>query len=79
MLYTVQYGIIRGLFEKFVDLLLRVGILWRCGDGLFFGVPPLESDAFLTTLHSLLDNVMQAVCRKLQEASGTGGFDLLIT
>jgi hypothetical protein len=24
--------------------------LWRCGDGLFFEVPPLASDALLTTL-----------------------------
>jgi hypothetical protein len=35
--------------------------LWRCGDGLFFEVPPLASDAFLTTLHPLLENVLQAV------------------
>jgi hypothetical protein len=35
--------------------LLRIGTLWRCGDGLFFEVPPLTSDALLTTLHSLLD------------------------
>jgi hypothetical protein len=57
-------------------LLLRVGSLWRCGDGLFFEVPPLESDALLTTLHPLLKNALQIVCRKLQEDSGTGGFDL---
>jgi hypothetical protein len=31
---------------------------------------------FLTTLHPLLENVLQTVCRKLQEDSGTGGFDL---
>jgi hypothetical protein len=30
-------------------LLLRVGTLWRCGDGLFFEVPPLASVALLTT------------------------------
>jgi hypothetical protein len=35
--------------------------LWRCGDGLFFEVPPLASDALLTTLHSLLENVQQTV------------------
>jgi hypothetical protein len=52
--------------------------MWRCGDGLFFEVPPLESDTLLTTLHSLLENVLQTVCRKVQEDSGTGGFDLLI-
>jgi hypothetical protein len=45
---------VRGL-----TLLLRVGTLWRCGDGLFFEVPPLVSDAPLTTLHLLLENVLQ--------------------
>jgi hypothetical protein len=35
--------------------------LWRCGDGLFFEVPPLASDAFLTTLHPLLENLVQTV------------------
>jgi hypothetical protein len=48
--------------------------LWRCDDGLFFEVPPLASDALLTTLHPLLENVLQTVCSKLQEDSGTGGF-----
>jgi hypothetical protein len=42
-------------------LLLRVGTLWRCGDGLFFEVPPLASYAFLLTLHPLLENVLQTV------------------
>jgi hypothetical protein len=46
---------VRGLF-----LLLRVGTLWRCGDSLFFEVPPLASDV-LTTLHPLLENVLQTV------------------
>jgi hypothetical protein len=59
-----------------LTLLLRVGTLWRCGDGLFFELLPLASDALLTTLHPLLANVLQTVCRKLQEDSGTGGFDL---
>jgi hypothetical protein len=27
-------------------------------------------------LHPFLENVLQTVCRKLQEDSGTGGFDL---
>jgi hypothetical protein len=58
--------------------LLRVGTLWRCSDGLFFEVPSLASDALLTTLHTLLENVLQTVCRKLQEDSGTGGFDHLV-
>jgi hypothetical protein len=35
--------------------------LWRCGDGLFFEVPPLASDALLTTLHPLLENLLQTV------------------
>jgi hypothetical protein len=38
----------------------------------FFEVSPLASDALLTTLHPLLENVLQTVCRKLQEDSGTG-------
>jgi hypothetical protein len=47
---------VRGL-----TLLLRVGTLWRCGDGLFFEVPPFASDALLTTLHPLLQNMLQTV------------------
>jgi hypothetical protein len=31
--------------------------LWRCGGVLFFEVPPLASDALLTTLHPLLVNI----------------------
>jgi hypothetical protein len=31
--------------------------MWMCGDGLFFEVLPLASDALLTTLHPLLENV----------------------
>jgi hypothetical protein len=45
---------VRGL-----TLLLLVGTLWRCGDGLFFEVPPLANDALLTTPHPLLENVLQ--------------------
>jgi hypothetical protein len=41
--------------------LLRVGTLLRCGDGLFFEVPPLARDALLKTLHPLLENVLQTV------------------
>jgi hypothetical protein len=33
----------------------------RCGDSLFFEVPPLASDALLTTLHPLFENVLQIV------------------
>jgi hypothetical protein len=40
---------------------MRVGTLWRCGDDLFFEVSPLEIDALLTTLHPLLENVLQTV------------------
>jgi hypothetical protein len=35
--------------------------LWRCSDGLFFEVPPLASDAHLTTIYPLLENVLQTV------------------
>jgi len=52
---TVAYDI-RGPLEKLVDSLLRVGTLWSCGDGLLFEIPPLASDALLTTLHPLLEN-----------------------
>jgi hypothetical protein len=52
--YTKAVCKVRGL-----TLLLRVGTLWRCGDGLFFEVPPLASDILLTTLHPLLENVLQ--------------------
>jgi hypothetical protein len=38
-----------------------VGTLWKCGDCLFFEVPPLASDALLTTLHPLLENELQTV------------------
>jgi hypothetical protein len=38
-------------------VLFGVGTLWRCGDGLFFEVPPLASDAFLAALHPLHENV----------------------
>jgi hypothetical protein len=69
--YTRAVWKVRGL-----TLLFRVGTLWRCGDGLFFEVPPLASEALLTTLHPLLENVLQTVCRKLQDDSGAGGFDL---
>jgi hypothetical protein len=35
--------------------------LWRCCDGIFFEVPPLASYILLTTLHPLLENVLQTV------------------
>jgi hypothetical protein len=42
-------------------LLFGVRTLWRRGDGLFFEVTPLGSDAFLTTLRQNLENVLQTV------------------
>jgi hypothetical protein len=48
-LCTMDVSKVRGL-----NLLLRVGTLWRCSDGLFFEV-------LLTTLHPLLKNVLQTV------------------
>jgi hypothetical protein len=58
----------RGPFEKFVDT-RYYSKSEVCGDAvtLFFMVPPLSSDALLTTLHPLLENVLLTVCRKLQE------------
>jgi hypothetical protein len=50
--------------------------MWRCDDGLFLEVSPFRSDALLTTVHPLLENVLQTVCRKLQDESGIGRFDL---
>jgi hypothetical protein len=47
---------VRGL-----TLLLRVGNLWRCGDGLFFEVSLFASNALLTMLHQLLEKVLQTV------------------
>jgi hypothetical protein len=29
-------------------------------------------------LHPLFENVLQTICRKLQEDSGTGSFDLFV-
>jgi hypothetical protein len=52
---TRDFWKVRGL------TLFRDGILWKCGDSLFFEVPPLVSDALLTTLHPLLENVLQTV------------------
>jgi hypothetical protein len=40
---------------------IQVGTLWRCSDGLFFEVSPLASDALLTMLHPLLENVLQTI------------------
>jgi hypothetical protein len=50
-----------------------------CGDGLFFEVPPLVSDELLTKLYPLLEHVLHTVYLKLQEDSGTGGFQLSLS
>jgi hypothetical protein len=50
-----------GRLQRGLTLLFRVGTLWRCSDGLFFEVPPLASGILLTTLHPLLENVLQTV------------------
>jgi hypothetical protein len=68
--------VVRGPFEKFVDTPYH-SESELCGGAVtvpFFEVTPLASDALLTTLHPLLRNVLQTVCRKLQEDSGTGSF-----
>jgi hypothetical protein len=41
-------------------------VIRRYGDGLFLEVPPLASDALLTTLHPLLENV-NGVIRQVHE------------
>jgi hypothetical protein len=58
-----EHVYLRGPFEKVrgLTLLLRVGTSWRWGDGLFFEVPLLASDVLITTLHPLLENVLQTI------------------
>jgi len=76
----LTHSVLRRPIVKFVDspYYSESELYWRCGDGLLFKLSPLASDALLTTLHPLLGYVLQTVCCKLQEDSGTGGFDLLI-
>jgi hypothetical protein len=57
-LNTVTYMYEGSLKFRGIILLFRVGTLWKCSDGLFFKAPPLASDALLTTLHPLLENVL---------------------
>jgi hypothetical protein len=38
--------------------------LWRCGDGLFFKVPPLASSALLTVLYLLLEDGVTVVLKE---------------
>jgi hypothetical protein len=60
--YPQRKGCTRAVCKvRGLTLLLRVGTSWRCGDGLFFEVTPLASDAFLITLHPLLENALQTV------------------
>jgi hypothetical protein len=49
-----------------LTLLLQAGTLLRCGDGLFFEVHPLASNALLTMLHPLLENSLQTTDHMLQ-------------
>jgi hypothetical protein len=49
------------LQSSWTHLITPSRTLRRCGDGLFFEVPPLTSDALLTTLRPLLENVLQTV------------------
>jgi hypothetical protein len=78
--FKMLYFHIQGPFANFVDS-PYYSELELCGGAVtviffFFEIPPLASDALLTTLHPLLENVLQSVCRKLQEDSGAGVFDL---
>jgi hypothetical protein len=59
IIYTLQH--VRGPFEKFVDS--HHSDLKPCGGvvTVSFEVPPLASDALLTTFHPLLENVLQTV------------------
>jgi hypothetical protein len=72
---------IGGPFEKFVDSpYYSEPELYEGAMAVSFPkYLPWQADALLTTLHPLLENVLQAVCRRLHEDSGTGDFDLLIT
>jgi hypothetical protein len=49
----------RGPFENFVDspYYSKWKLLWRCDNHFFFEVPPLASNALLTTFHPLLEKV----------------------
>jgi hypothetical protein len=67
---------VRGPFERFVDS-PYYSESDLCGGAVtvsFSEVPPLRSDAFVTALHPLFENVLQTVCLKFQEDSRTGGF-----
>jgi hypothetical protein len=60
---VVETFTLQGLFPKFVDS-PYYSESKLCGSVVmvsFFGVPPLVSNALLTTLHPLLKNVLQTV------------------
>jgi hypothetical protein len=61
-------------FEKFVDspYYSESKVCEGAVTVSFSKVPPLASDALLTTLRPLIENMFQAVCHKLQEDSGAG-------
>jgi hypothetical protein len=62
ILYSCLHVCTRAICKvRGLTLLLRVGTLWRCGDGLFFEVPPLASDALLTRS----TNFSKTCCRSL--------------
>jgi hypothetical protein len=70
---------IRGPFEKFVDS-PYYSELELCGGAVtvsFSKYLPWQAMHFLQRSHPLLENVLQTVCCKLQEDSGTGGLDFL--
>jgi hypothetical protein len=64
---------------KFVDS--RYYSEWElCGGAVTVSFStPLTSESLVTTLHPLLENVLQTVCRKLQEDSEKDAFGFLIT
>jgi len=59
--FNAKYTVIQGPFAKYVELtlLFQVGTSWWCNDSLFFEVSALASNAFLTMLHPLLENMLQ--------------------
>jgi hypothetical protein len=54
-------GLVRGPFGKFVGSPYYSESELCRGDGLFFEVPPLASDALLTFIHPFIENVLQTV------------------
>jgi hypothetical protein len=56
-----------GPFEKIVDSHYSESELYGGAVTASFEVPPLGNDALFTTFHPVLENVLQTVCRKLQE------------